>query len=116
MGKAREICAKHGAEFVENRRELAEYLARTGLDMDELLFDHNHQNQHGRIRIWDNVSRHLTRSDQSTYTPESRERRIAVAPPTNTTTEQVSLSGDWTATNGAVHTAKADARLKVRLS
>ncbi len=99
--KAREICAKHGAEFVENRRELADYLTRTGLDMDELLFDHNHQNQHGRIRIWDNVSRHLAKSDQSTYTPESRERRIAVNPPSNTTTEKVSLSGSWTTADGS---------------
>jgi hypothetical protein len=114
--KVREICAKHGAEFVENRRELAEYLARTGLNMDALLFDHNHQNQHGRIRIWDNVSRHLARSDQSTYTPESRERRIAVVPPTQTTTEQVSLSGSWTTVDGWLRSSAEGARLKVRFA
>jgi hypothetical protein len=114
--KAREICAKHGAEFVENRRELAEYLLRRGLDMEELLLDHNHQNEHGRIRIWDNVTRHLVRSDQSSYRPESRERRISVAPPTDTPTETVSLSGPWQTSAGLLQSREAGARLKVRFT
>jgi hypothetical protein len=111
--KVREICAKHGAEFVENRRELAAYITRNHLHLDDLLFDHNHQNQHGRIRIWDNVSRHLNPSDRSTYTAESRERRIPPTPLTNTKTEQVSLSGDWLVTGEALRTSAAGARLKI---
>ena len=71
-GKAREICQKHGVEFVENRREMAEYLAHTGLNPEELLVDHNHQNVHGRIRIWDNVTRHLAKSDQADLMRPSR--------------------------------------------
>jgi len=112
-GKVREICQKHGVEFVENRREMAEYIAHAALTADDLLVDHNHQNVHGLIRIWDNVSRHLVKSDQSAYAPESRERRIAVAPPANTATEQVSLSGSWTTTDGVLRSSAAGARLKV---
>jgi hypothetical protein len=112
-GKVREICAKHGVEFVENRREMAEYIAHTGLTPDDLLYDHNHQNNHGKIRIWDNVSRHLAASDQSAYTPESRERRIAVAPPVKTATEEVSLSGAWNSSDGLLKSSAAGARLKV---
>src|SRR5258708_38245263 len=104
---------KRGIEFVENRREMAEYIAHTGLTPDDLLIDHNHQNLHGRIRIWDNVSRHLTKSDQSAYTPESRERLIAVAPPAKTGTEQVTLSGSWTTADGLLRSTAAGARLKV---
>ena len=111
--KAREICAKHGAEFVENRREMADYIAHAGLNMEELLVDHNHQNMHGRVRIWDNVSRHLAKSEQSNYTPDSRERRISVEPPTETATEQVSVFGSWTTTDGALSSSAAGARLKV---
>jgi hypothetical protein len=111
--KVREICQKHGVEFVENRREMAEYIAHAGLVPDDLLVDHNHQNVHGLIRIWDNVSRHLAKSDQATYTPESRERRIAVSPPANTATEQVSISGDWNSADGALRAKSAGARLKV---
>jgi hypothetical protein len=111
--KVREICAKHGAEFVENRREMAAYITHAGLNMDDLLVDHNHQNKHGSIRIWDNVSRHLAKSDQPVSTPESRERRIAVVPPAKSATEQVSLSGSWTTTGGLLRSSAAEARLKV---
>jgi hypothetical protein len=109
----REICEKHGAEFVANREELAAYLAQTGLDQDALLYDHNHQGMHGRIRIWDNIFAHLIKSSQPAYAPESRERRIPVNPVANTATEQVSLSGNWSKANGAVRTSAAGAKLTV---
>ena len=35
--QVREVCRKHGAEFVDNRRELAEYLQRTGVKPTDLL-------------------------------------------------------------------------------
>jgi hypothetical protein len=31
-GRVREVCCKHGVEFVENRRELAEYLRKNSLE------------------------------------------------------------------------------------
>jgi len=111
--KIREICRKHGAEFVENRRELAEYLQRTGLEPAALVGDPVHQNQHGRIRIWDNICRHIAKPDSFNYEPATRERRIAVAPPSSTGTEQVTTTGPWTASDGMLHTAQKDARLKV---
>jgi hypothetical protein len=92
---------------------MADYIAHAGLTMEDLLVDHNHQNVHGRIRIWDNVSRHLAKSDQSIYTPESRERRIAVVPPTQTATEQVSLSGSWATADGVLRSSAAGDRLEV---
>ena len=115
-GQIREICRKHGVEFVENRRELAEYLARTGLTPEDLLYDHVHQNLHGQIRVWDNVARHIARPEQFSEKPESRERRISVAPPTATGTEEVTLSGAWEAAGGAAKTVAAGARIKVRFT
>jgi hypothetical protein len=114
--KAREVCRKHQAEFVENRRELAEYLKRNGLKPESLLRDAGHQSLDGCIRIWDNVGRHISKPAKFSYAPESRERRIAVAPPAKTATEQVSLSGDWAAGDGLVQTSRAGARLKVRFT
>ncbi len=111
--KVREICAKHGVEFVENRHELADYVAQHKLTADDLLADHNHQGMHGRIRIWDNVIRHLVKSDQPSYTPESRERRISVTAPLKTATEEVSFSANWTTTHGVLHTSTAGAKLQV---
>jgi hypothetical protein len=114
--RAGEICEKFGAEFVNNRVEMAEYLAKTGLDQDELLRDHNHQGMHGRIRIWDNVARHLVKSGEANYTPESRERRISAVPPADTATEQITVSGNWTSNDGVLRSNGAGARLKVNFT
>jgi hypothetical protein len=111
--KAREICRKHGAEFVENRREMAEYLKRNGLAPAALLRDEGHQSLAGCIRIWDNVGRHVAKPERFSYAPESRERRIAVDPPAATATEQVLLSGPWNVDHGRIATSTAGARLKV---
>jgi hypothetical protein len=114
--KAGELCDRHGAEFVNNRVEMAEYLATTGLDQDELLRDHNHQGMHGRIRIWDNVARHLVKNSDSNYTPESRERRLSVVPPIETATEQITLSGTWMTTDGVLSSSDVGARLKINFT
>lgn len=115
-GKVRELCKRYNAEFVENRREMAEYLKLPGIKADDLLWDHNHQGLHGRIRIWDNVSRHLANTGEFTCTPESRERRISVAPPAETATEAVTLTGEWKTAGGTVHTGKAGSILKARFT
>jgi hypothetical protein len=114
--RVREICQKHGAEFVENRRELAEYMQKHSLDPPALVGDAVHQNHHGRIRIWDNVTRHVAKPAEFAYDPSERERRIAVAPPTQTRTEQVALDGPWTAADGAASTAEKDARLTLEFT
>ena len=111
--KAREICEKHGAEFVENRRDMADYIAHAKLDMEDLLVDHNHQNVHGLIRIWDNVARHLAKSDQAAYTPASRERLVSVEPATKTASEQVSVSGPWTKSADSLRCSAAGGSIKV---
>jgi hypothetical protein len=116
IDRIREVCRQHGAEFVENRRELAEYLQRIDLEPAALVGDSVHQNQHGRIRIWDNICRHIAKPEQFNYAPESRERRIAVAPPASAGAEQVTVTGSWTADNGSLHTAQKDARLTVRFT
>ena len=114
--KVREICKKHHAEFVEHRRQMAEYHKTTSLTPDDLLWDHAHQNQHGRIRIWDSIARHITDPKQFTYDPTALERRIAVNPPAATATEKVTLVGNWAAANGSVLSRKAGNRIKVHFT
>jgi len=114
--KVREICKKHHAEFVEHRRNMAEYHKTTGLAPDDLLWDHTHQNQHGRIRVWDSITRHITHPNEFTYAPEALERRIAVNPPVATATEKVSLSGKWTVANGSVKSRQAGDRIMVHFT
>jgi hypothetical protein len=111
--KIREICRKHGAEFVENRRELAEYLRRNSLEPAQLVGDAVHQNHHGFLRNWDNITRHVAHPAQFNYDPAERERRVAVSPPAKTDREEVTLSGPWSQAEGVLSTSQKDARLKV---
>jgi len=71
----REICAKHQAEFVENRRDWGTYLKANGLPIQALLKDAVHQNGYGAKIINQNILSHLRRPpgypDQAV-----RERRV----------------------------------------
>jgi hypothetical protein len=115
-GEIRAICRKHKAEFVENRRQLAEYLTRTGVPWQALSYDDVHQSMHGRIRVWDSILRHITHPDHFSYAPESAERRITVDPPAATATEQVAAAGNWIAAAGSLRTSAEGARLTVHFT
>jgi hypothetical protein len=114
--KIREICKKHHAEFVEHRREMADYLKATGLKPDDLLWDHTHQNQHGRIRVWDDVMKHITAPAQFSYDPKALERDLSIAPPTAASTEKVTLSGNWTTPDGSAHSKHAGDKITVHFT
>lgn len=114
--KVREICREHGAEFVENRRELARYMSEHGLEPSQLVGDPVHQNQHGFIRIWDNITRHAAAADKPAYDPRERERRVAVAPPAQTETEKVAVSAGWKAQDGVARTSQKGATITVRFT
>ena len=109
--QVREICAKHGVEFVENRRDLADYIRSAHLVPDDLLADHNHQNIHGRIRIWDNVIEHLSATAAPAYAPESRERMINATAPNPPGV--LTVSGHWRTENGSLRSQDSAARLKL---
>ncbi|HEX3997503.1 MAG TPA: SGNH/GDSL hydrolase family protein [Pirellulales bacterium] len=109
----RAVCKKHGVEFVENRRELAEYLTRIGKRPSALLRDVAHQNEEGLCRSWDNIVRHIAKPAQFNYDFASRERRLLVAPPAKTATESVVLSDGWSAVDGIVRTSKPGERIRV---
>jgi len=112
----REVCRKHGVEFVENRRELAEYLTRIGSKPSALLSDAAHENEHGLCRTWDNIVRHIAKPARFDYDFESRERRLLASPPTKSATETVVLSSGWSAADGIVRASRADERIKVEFT
>ncbi len=112
----RAICRKHQAEFVENRRELAAYMKEHGLEPPELVGDSVHQNRHGFIRIWDNITRHVAAPEELGYDPASRERRLSVAPPTTNDEEKVALAGKWERKSGIARTAEEGAKVTVHFT
>jgi hypothetical protein len=72
----RAVCAKHGVEFVENRRAWAAYLAANHLPISALLKDAVHQSDYGAEIINRNILAHLRESDHGTDELQARERRI----------------------------------------
>jgi hypothetical protein len=113
LSALRDVCRKHEVEFVENRRELAEYVTRIGKTPNALLSDQAHQNEHGLVRTWDNIVRHIQKPDHFNYDPASRERRILVSPPTKTATEIVESSSGWSAIDGVLRTNSRGEQIKV---
>jgi len=90
----REVCARHGVEFVENRREWADYLTAQRQPISWLLKDAVHQNDHGALVIAENIARHFAPQPDPVGSPDLRERRIAPDDP------EVRLEGTWVRRDG----------------
>jgi hypothetical protein len=87
----RAVCARHGVEFVENRLDLTQYMLDHDLEIGDLLADTVHQSPYAAKIINLNIAHHFRRSDDPSYDPRSRERRIEVEDPSSS----ISHSDDW---------------------
>lgn len=116
LSAIREVCLRRGVEFVENRRELAHYLRRIGQKPSVLRTDGAHQNEHGVVRTWDNIARHITRPMAFNYQAELRERRLPVSPAAKTVLESVELSPGWSIDGRIASTSKEGERIKVKFT
>lgn len=76
VGEIREICEKHGVEFVENRKEWGDYIRANGLKIEDLLSDAVHQSPYGSRIVNLNIARHFNDAAEFSYLPEERERRL----------------------------------------
>jgi hypothetical protein len=106
----REVCARHGVEFVENRREGAAYLTAQGQPIPWLLKDAVHQNDHGALVIAENIARHFVRHPDPAGNPEARERWIAPDDPA------VRLEGAWTRQDGFFRNEDGRGTITVRFT
>lgn len=106
----REICKKYGVEFVENRRELTEYMVKNKLGVNDLLGDSVHETRFAADCTVQNIARHFHAAEQGNYKPEERERRVAV------TSEAVKLEGPWTATANGSGRQTTGGRLTLQFS
>ncbi len=76
VADVRRVCEKHGAQFVENRAEWAEYLKANQLKIEDLLSDAVHQSPFGAHIVNQNIARHFNAADEFSYDPLDRERRL----------------------------------------
>jgi len=111
VAQVRAICKKYGVEFVENRKEWAEYLKANNLQIEDLLKDAVHQSRYGAKVINMNIARHVNAPGSFAYDAESRERRLQ--------SETDSVGADrkqWRVTGGRIRSAKKGARLEVKFT
>ena len=87
----RAVCAQHNVEFVENRRDLTQYMIDHDLGIGNLLADTVHQSPYAVKMINQNIVRHFHLPKHPAYDPRSRERRIEIEEPS----EKVSRSNGW---------------------
>ena len=116
----RRVCAKHGVEFVENRREWAQHLKTHGLKIEiaaegNLLKDAVHQSEYGKLIINENIARHFARPERFAYDPLGRERRLYPGQPGSLGRgETIEFDDQWTLENGSLVASAKDTRLRVR--
>jgi hypothetical protein len=72
----RSVCEKYGVEFVENRREMTQYMLDNHLAIEDLLADAVHENRYAARMTVMNIARHFHRAAESRYDPRARERRV----------------------------------------
>ncbi|NOY82623.1 MAG: hypothetical protein GXP31_16620 [Kiritimatiellaeota bacterium] len=119
----RRICRAYGVEFVENRKEWAQYLRDHDMKVEVdpehgLLMDGVHQSKYGALVINENIVRHFAVRDAYAYDPDSRERRLPV------TRREVSgdkesataVGSSWTVGEGVATSGVAGSRIRVRFT
>jgi hypothetical protein len=76
VAAVREVCRKHGVEFVENRRDWADYLSANQLPVTSLLKDAVHQSDYGAHLINSNMLAHFRVPESVSDAPTDREQVI----------------------------------------
>ena len=69
VAAVREVCRKYDVEFVENRRDWAEYLKANNLPIASLLKDAVHQSNYGAHIINSNILAHIRKPSDTATTP-----------------------------------------------
>jgi len=74
----RTMCEKYGVEFVENRREMTDYMIGNNLVIEDLLADSVHENRYAAKMTVMNIARHFHHAEQFGYVHSTHERRVEV--------------------------------------
>ena len=119
----RRICKKYAVEFVENRKEWAQYLRDHDMKVEVdpehgLLMDAVHQSRYGALVINENIVRHFAVRNAYAYDPHSRERRLNLKQQsTDSENENATAPGpNWKIEDGIASTSAAESRIKVRFT
>lgn len=112
--RIRRICRKHGVEFVENRRELANWFDTADRSPVDTLGDSVHQNELGRRLINLNIARHFAIPRKVSYPPANREQHVRAVWALREASSLIQTTGNWKIDQrGLVRSSQKGARLSV---
>ena len=113
--RTREVCAEYGVEFIENRRELAVWLAEQTLAHADLLADAVHENSLGQWITNENIGRHFAHPKAFSYTPTSREWSLPATAGLAQKLDGVKCSDFWSIDGNRITANKAGASIEIRM-
>ncbi len=123
ISEMRRICKAYGVEFVENRKEWAQYLRDHNMKVEVdpkhgLLRDGVHQSRYGALVINENIVRHFAVREAYAYDPDSRERRLNVARRKSASAKESAtvVGASWTVRKGVASTSVSGSRITVRFT
>lgn len=112
--RIRDISRKHGVEFVENRRELADWFDAADRSPVDTLGDSVHQNELGRRLINLNIVRHFAIPQNVSYTPANRERRVRAVWALRDASSLIQATGNWDVDqHGLLRSSQKGARIRL---
>ena len=97
------ICEKYNAQFVDNRRAIAQWLLTNNKQVKDLLSDGVHQNNLGRLLTCENIGQQFVRHPSPAYEPDMVEEKIV----------PVNFSDGWKLVENRLVAKQAGSSLKI---
>jgi len=113
----KEVCEKYNAQFVDNRRAVAQWLTTNDKQVKDLLSDAVHQNNMGRLLTCENIGQQFVRHPSPAYDPGTMEEKISLpASYINRYSARILFSDGWTVVDNRLVTKKAGSSLKINFT
>lgn len=101
------VCEKYNAQFVDNRRYIAQWLLASDRQVIDLLSDAVHQNNQGRLLTCENIGQQFVRHPSPSYDPYSMEEKVPLAAGFRNPDARLQFSDGWSVVDGKMVSRKA---------
>ncbi len=108
----KKICEKYKAQYVDNRKEIAEWLKYVNKPITSLLADACHQNELGKFIIGENIAAHFCSNPKSGYNPSDLEKRFYLKDLANKKNSADFVANGWVKKNENLQTTTKGSYIK----
>ena len=108
----RDVCVKYNAQFVDNRRAIAQWLLANNKQVKDLLSDGVHQNNLGRLLTCENIGQQFVRHPAMDYDLGKLEEKITLSTLFPHRDSLVVFSEGWSIVDNRLTAKKAGSSIK----